>query len=118
MANAKAITKAEKKAATSLARAEKMREDAKEAAESVTRTALTMGGALGMAYWQGRYPDRREILGIDAALVVGGGLTVAALMGWAGKQEMWVEALGTGALSTYAVTTGLRLGQEGLATAA
>ncbi len=104
----KLAKKAEKKEAT-LAR---LRAQHKNSIESATRTAVTMGGAFGMAWWTGRYPDRNEILGMDASLVVGGALTMASLMGWAGKQDVIVESLGTGALSYYAATRGFQMGQE------
>lgn len=111
MANGK-LTKAEKKMVTYENRLAKLRADNKEAIEKATRTALTMGGALAMAYYKGRNPDRSEILGVDAALVIGGSLTIAAMMGWAGNQETAVEALGTGALATFAATKGFEMGAE------
>ncbi len=111
MANGK-LTKSEKKLATQENRIAKMRRENQAAIDKATRTALTMGGALAMAYYKGRNPDRADILGVDAALVIGGGLTIAAMMGWAGNQETAVEALGTGALATFAATKGFEMGAE------
>jgi hypothetical protein len=51
-------------------------------------------------------------VGLDASLVIGGGLTIAALMGWAGSQADSIESLGTGALAVYAGTKGYELGVE------
>ncbi len=106
------LTKAEKKMQSYENRLARLRKENQAAIDKATRTALTMGGALAMAYYKGRNPDRSEILGVDAALVIGGGLTVAAMMGWAGNQETAVEALGNGALATYAATKGFELGVE------
>lgn len=107
-------SKLAKKMENAQRRLAKIREDNNAQIQSATRTAVTMGGAFGMAWWQGRYPDRSEILGLQASLVVGGGLTVAALMGWAGDESTTtiVESLGTGALAAYAVSQGYQLGQE------
>lgn len=109
--------KLEKKADRMQARLAKLREEHKSSVESATRTAVTMGGAFGMAWWAGRYPDKNEVFGLEASLVVGGALTVAALMGWAGDQSMLVESLGTGALAAYAVSSGYQMGQEQAAAA-
>ena len=110
-------SKLAKRAESAERRLARMRDENKGAVAKATRTAFTMGGALAMAYWHGRYPDKSEVLGLDASLVVGAGLTVAALMGWAGAQEDAVEALGNGALATYAATKGFELGKEALAEA-
>lgn len=109
--------KLEKRVETAEKRMSRMREENKSALARATRTAFTMGGALAMAYWHGRYPDKSEILGLDASLVVGAGLTVAALMGWAGTQEDAAEALGNGALATYAANKGFEFGADALAKA-
>lgn len=106
-----------KRAESAERRLQKFREENKGAITRATRTAFTMGGAFAMAYYHGRYPDKAEILGLDASLVVGAGLTVAALMGWAGNQEDAIEALGTGALATFAASKGFEMGQEGAAEA-
>lgn len=105
-------TRAIKKAEKADKRLANSRKKQKEALEQATRTAVTMGGAFGMAWWQGRYPDKSEILGMDASLVVGGALTIAAMMGWAGNQETVVEGLGTGALSVYAASKGFDMGKD------
>lgn len=111
-----AMSTALAKATTKLDRAEarlaRLREENEGAIASATRTAMTMGGALAMAYWKGRYPERAEILGIDASLVVGGGLLTASMMGWVGDQELVVESLGNGALCTYAASKGYELGTQ------
>lgn len=104
----KAIEKAER-AKAHLAR---LREEHNKSIEGATRTAVTMAGAFSMAWWAGRYPEKNEVFGLEASLVVGGGLTLAALMGWAGDQGTIVESLGTGALSAYAVSRGYQMGQE------
>ncbi|KKN15827.1 hypothetical protein LCGC14_0982190 [marine sediment metagenome] len=109
--------KLEKRAESAEKRMTRMREENKGALAKATRTAFTMGGALAMAYWYGRYPDKTEILGLDASLVVGAGLTIAALMGWAGAQEDAAEALGNGALASFAATKGFEFGGDALAKA-
>lgn len=106
-----------KRAESAEKRLAKFREDNKSALARATRTAFTMGGAFAMAYYHGRYPDKSVILGLDASLVVGAGLTVAALMDWAGSQGDTVEALGTGALAAFATQKGYEMGQEGAAEA-
>ena len=108
----KAIQKAKKEASSAQKRLERMREESEDALETATRTGVTMGGAFAMAWWQGRYPMRREILGVDASLFVGGSLTLVALMGWAGDQDIIFESLGTGALATYAMQKGYAFGAE------
>lgn len=108
----KLLAKAEKKVDIGEKRLARLREENEQAVSTATRTAVTMGGALGMAWIKGRYPDKSMILGLDSSLVVGGGLTLAALMGWAGDQELVVEALGNGALATYAASKGFALGKE------
>ena len=108
----RALAKAEAGLEKAQKRISKLREENQDSIQRATRTAFTMGGALAMAYFKGRYPDRAQILGLDASLVVGGGLTVAALMGWAGDQGDAVEALGTGALAVYAGTKGYELGVD------
>ncbi len=112
MVSQRDASKAMKKAAKSDARLARIKEDHKESLEQATRTAVTMGGAFGMAWWSGRYPERSEILGMDASLVVGGALTVASMMGWAGNQAVIVESLGTGALSVFAASKGFAMGKE------
>ena len=106
------LAKAEKEKERALARLTRIREENEDTINSATRTAMTMGGALAMAWWKGRYPDKADILGIDAALIVGGGLMVAAIMGWAGDQELVVESLGNGALATFAATKGFEFGND------
>jgi hypothetical protein len=112
MVSQRDASKALKKAEAADKRMARVRERNKLAIEGATRTAVTMGGAFGMAWWQGRYPDKNEILGMDASLVVGGALTVAAMMGWAGSQDVIVESLGTGALAVYAATKGFAMGKD------
>ena len=114
-AETRALSKARDKLDRAQRRLATIRDEQQDAIESATRTAVTMGGAMGMAYWAGRYPDRAEILGIDASLVVGGSLTVAAMMEWAGDQTLIVESLGTGALAAYAASKGMEFGQEAAA---
>jgi len=108
----KALAKAHAKAERAENRLARMREENEDTVASATRVAVTMGGALAMSWVKGRYPDKSEILGLDSSLVIGGGLMVAALMGWAGDQELVVEALGTGALAVYAASKGYELGTE------
>ncbi len=108
----RALDKAEKKASSVKAQLERIKEENTGAVETATRTATTLGGAFGVAYWMGRNPTRQKILGVDASLVIGGSATVAAMMGWAGDQELIVEGLGTGALSVYAVRKGFEMGKE------
>lgn len=112
MVSQREATKAMNKAAKSDKRLARLREEHKSSLQAATRTAVTMGGAFGMAWWAGRYPDKAEILGLDASLVVGGALTVASMMGWAGDQDLIVESLGTGALAVYASSKGYELGQD------
>lgn len=108
----KELAKAEKEKERAMARLSRIREENEDTLSSATRTAMTMGGALAMAWWKGRYPDKSDILGIDAALVVGGGLAIASIMGWAGDQDLIVESLGNGALATFAATKGLEFGND------
>lgn len=108
----KQLAKVEKRADRAESRLARLREENEDAIASATRTAMTMGGALAMAYWKGRYPERAEILGLDASLVVGGSLLTAGLMGWAGDQDVIVESLGNGVLATYATSKGFELGTE------
>ena len=104
----KAIKKNERMEAT----LRRLRDEHETSIESATRTGAAMIGAFGTAWWAGRYPDKREVFGLDSSLVVGAALNVAALMGWAGKSSAMVEALGVGALSTWAATKGHELGNE------
>jgi hypothetical protein len=108
----RALAVAKKEVERSKKRLSKLAKDNEASITRATRTAFTMGGALAMAYFKGRYPDRAEIVGLDASLVIGGGLTIAALMGWAGSQADSIESLGTGALAVYAGTKGYELGVE------
>ena len=108
----KELAKAEKEKERAIARLARIRDENEETIDSATRTAMVMGGALAMAWWKGRYPDKSDILGIDASLVVGGGLAVASIMGWAGDQELVVESLGNGALASFAVSKGLEFGND------
>jgi hypothetical protein len=108
----KALRQAEHKLNSANKRLAKIKTDHSQSIQLATRVTATMGGAFAMAWFEGRYPDRREILGVDASIIVGGSLTTAALMGWAGEQGAVVEALGNGVLSVYATTKGLQLGQE------
>ena len=112
MVSQRDASKAMKKAAKSDARLARIKEEHKSSLEQATRTAVTMGGAFGMAWWSGRYPERAEILGMDASLVVGGALTVVSMMGWAGNQATIVESLGSGALTVFAGSKGYAMGKE------
>ncbi len=93
----------------------KLREESTGAIETAARTGLTMGGAFGLAWWESRFPENKEVVGAPLSLVAGGALTVAAYMGWAGAQSSNVEALANGMLSVFAVQKGAEIGAEQLA---
>jgi hypothetical protein len=109
-ATSRSLAKAEKTADKAVARLARMKEENKNAVATATRTVVTLGGSFATAYFLGRYPERREIVGVDAALAVGATLSIASMMGWAGKQDKIVEALGTGALAAYGTTKGYEMG--------
>ncbi|HUU96635.1 MAG TPA: hypothetical protein VM487_12920 [Phycisphaerae bacterium] len=112
MATSRTLAKAEKTAEKASIRLARLKEENKNAVATATRTVVTIGGSFGIAYFLGRYPERTEILGVNAALGVGAALSIASMMGWAGKQDKVVEALGTGALSAYGTTKGYELGMK------
>lgn len=60
-------------------------EKAGEATERTVGTAVTIGGGALGGYIDGEKPDW-EIMGLNANTMVGAGVTVVGLMGWAGKQ--------------------------------
>lgn len=117
MSVSKALAKTQKRAERAEARLSRLREENEDAIQTATRTAVTMAGALGMSWIKGRYPDKSEVMGIDSSLVIGGGLMVASMMGWAGESEVIVESLGVGALAVYAASKGYELGKEAAASA-
>lgn len=117
MSVSKALAKSQQRAERAEARLSRLREENEDALKTATRTAVVMAGALGMSYVKGRYPDKSQVMGLDSSLVIGGGLMVAAVMGWAGEQETIVESLGVGCLSVYAASKGYELGQEAAANA-
>lgn len=99
-------------------RYQNLREENAMGVERVTRTVVTGGGAFGMAWYQARFPDRAEVFGAPASLVVGGGLAALAYMGYAGEQESTVEALSNGCIAVFACDKGREMGEEQLAEAA
>lgn len=102
----KALSKLESKEK----RLQRLKKESQKGVETGMRTGLTMASAFGVGWLKGKYPDKTEIIGLDAGLVIGAGLTFASLMGWAGNQEVVFESLGNGALASYAVSEGFRLG--------
>ena len=80
--------------------------------ETVVETLEATGGAYAMGVLQGRFPDKREIMGIPIELAIGAGLHVAGFAGLAGRSSSHLHAFGTGALAAYAVRAGQVLGQK------
>jgi hypothetical protein len=77
---------------------------------SLVDSALVSGSAFALAYYDARFPDKAEILGVPVALAVGGAALVTQLAGWAGSESDLIGSVGTGALAAYAAAKGATMG--------
>ncbi len=80
-----------------------------------TRLGTSMGSAFVLAWLQGRYPERSQIVGMDASFWIGGVLTAASL--YPSKEitkasRLVMEGAGSGALAVYVASQGFQLGQD------
>jgi hypothetical protein len=85
----------------------------KEAMATGLKVTVATGSAFGLAWLEARYPERKEIMGMPLAAVVGGGALVAGAAGWAGAENAAIlEAVGVGGLAAWAASRGKDSGEE------
>jgi hypothetical protein len=92
------------------ARAKKIREEHKQATQKTINTAVAAGSAFAVGYAEAAYPDSfgKGVMGVDTSLLIGL-VGVAAPMVGLVNDEMTadvVEAIGLGALASYAAKKG------------
>jgi hypothetical protein len=101
-----------KKAQHLQARAKTAREKSEGLVEGAVETVETVGGAYAMGLVQGRFPTRRDIMGVPLELATGAALIGASLLGLAGRSSHHLHAFGNGALAAYAVKAGQDMGKK------
>ncbi len=106
------LAKEQKKTDRLMAALKRVRDESAGAVKTGIATGLGMGAAYGLSYYEQRFPDRAQLLGVDVSLAVGGVALVAGAMGWAGESSEYAQALGAGALSAYAAKKGAQKGAE------
>ena len=93
----------------------KRAEESKGAVVAGIRTGAGMGSAFGVGYFEHRYPDKAQVVGIDLSLLVGVIGTAVGAFGLAGKDKQTnelIEAVGNGALFAFAAKKGAEMGAE------
>lgn len=90
--------------------------DGKNALKQGVNSALTVGTAYGVAYFENRFPERAKVADMQISLVVGGLALTAGAMGWTGEDEI-VMAIGNGALAANAASRGAAMGADAKAKA-
>ncbi len=112
----KALMQAERENQALKDRWKRFNEKNKNAIQQTVGGLLTGGSAFAFGYFQGRYPDRAQIGGVPASLVIGGGLLVGSAMGWIPEAE-YVAPIGAGGLAAFGAIEGLKKGEEAKAKA-
>lgn len=84
----------------------------------IVDSAVVSGSAFALAYFDARYPDKAEILGVPVALALGAACTITQLAGWAGAEGDLVGSVGTGAMAAFAAAKGATMGAAAMTPAA
>lgn len=113
MANANIIPAARvqealKKADLAMAKLAKVRGKTEEKVGEVFKLAETVGGALAVGYFRGRYGEVQVGPGVPIEAVVGGALSLAAFVDLPGRYSEHLHNLGNGILGSWATIEALK----------
>lgn len=116
-ADSRKLAEAEKKLESKNRTIRKLKEQSEQATEVAVQTATTMTSSFAVSYFEARYKEKSEVMGMPTSLLVGVGATVAGALGVGGRQANLVRAMGDGALAAYAARRGSEMGEEAAAEA-
>lgn len=113
MANANIIPAARvqealKKADLAMAKLAKVRGKTEEKVGEVFKLAETVGGALAVGYFRGKYGEVQVGPGVPIEAVVGGALSLAAFVDLPGRYSEHLHNLGNGILGSWATLEALK----------
>lgn len=101
------------KAQHATARLSKLKEKSEETIETVTRSLVVSGTAMGLGAVQGAGVFKNgEILKMPVELVVGLGAHGLRLLGFGGRHGHQLSNIGDGALASYMFVLGRGIGQQ------
>jgi hypothetical protein len=84
-----------------------------QAVRETVGAGITIGTAFAIGWFEKRYPDNAEILGMPVSLVIGGAAIAAAAFEVGGQETAkYLGDAGRGALAAWAAQKGAELGDE------
>lgn len=89
---------------------EEVRAQSREMVARVTDAALVGGTAFGFGWYQGRNGGMPELFGLPYDLLAAIVLHGINFAGYGGQYEEYIHSVANGALASYAVNAGARLG--------